>query len=307
MAKTLASYKNFRPRDYILGRVPLPPWIMSKRQRPFVFSGQKTIANGAASRVDIQIHDDAYFLVEGIQIISSDQSRTQDKATVQITDTSTGRNWSDKAVPLRDISGLGNNPKHLSDPNILRPSSSLAVQITNNTGASATFYVALVGRKIYGIAPAEAVLLHRRLWSQFVLNVPDLGASAVDQENTVQILKDSDFLVKQLNSSELINAIIGATPGAESAEVLFNIRDTSTDLQLFDNKIAARLVLGGLQGEAFSNANSFGHAHPFVLRKPWLLRRNGRINARFDNKSTDATGEFNIVLEGIKIFDPART
>ncbi len=37
------------------------------------------------------------------------------------------------------FSGIGGNPKFLLDPNILRPASTLQIQITNNIGASATF------------------------------------------------------------------------------------------------------------------------------------------------------------------------
>lgn len=300
--QALQSYKEFKPQDYILGRVAVPPWILSKVQRPFIYSGKKTIADGATARLDVQIQDDAYFLIEGIQIIAPGVPPTEmDKASVQITDTTTGRNWSNQAVPLRDIAGIGTNPKWLSDPNILRPSSTLAIQITNNSGASNTFFVALVGRKIYDVKESEAVLLNRRLWSQYVLTIPVLAASAADVVASVQIYNNADFLVKKLSSTQLWGSAT-LTPGPESGEILFNLKDTTTDKTLFDQKILAKLILGSLQTWIMPGLPAWGQA--FSLRKPWLLRRNGKISGYFDNQSTDPTpATIDIVMEGVSIFD----
>ena len=119
-----------RARDYLKGRIPYPQWLLQKRQRPFSYPDDIQIANGASGRLDIKIHDDADFVIEAVQIISSLQTAAQDLATVQITDTTSAMPWSNVAVPLRDLAGKGDSTKYLSDPNIVRPTSTVAVQIT---------------------------------------------------------------------------------------------------------------------------------------------------------------------------------
>jgi hypothetical protein len=304
MAQKLQSELPFNPKHYLLGRVALPPWVHDLRQRPFFYADDLSIANGTSGRLDIQIHDDAHFLVEGIHIISGDQTRSQDQATVQITDTTSGRTWSNDAIPLRDLAGKGDSPMYLNEPNLLRPTSTLAVQITNNIGSTAQFYVMLHGRKIYDMRKDQADFLTRRLWFQYRMNVASLAASAVDTVAALQVYADSDFFVKKLLSSQLINAVIGATGGAESQEVMLNLRDTVADVNLFSEKAAARLVFGMRAGEIFASNASWANGQPFCLKKPWLIRRNSVIEGRFDNRSTTAISSgFNLVFEGIRVFD----
>jgi hypothetical protein len=146
----------------------------------------------------------------------------------------------------------------------------------------------------------------RRQWFQYVLNVASLGAGASDTPYTVQVYNDSDFIVKRLLSSQLISQVIGDTAGTESAEVLWNLRDTSSDVSLFNKKMAARLIVGQLQGESWNDTKSFTNGQGFPLKLPWLVRRNGVLEGRFDNRSTDAiSSPMAIVLEGIKTFEAA--
>lgn len=305
MADKMATEQRFRERDYLLGRVPLPPWIHNYKSRPFVYGEDKSIANGASGRIDVTMDDDSHFLVEGISIISSDQTRSQDLATVQITDTTSGRNWSNDAVPLRDLAGKGDSAKILTDPNIMRPTSSLAVQITNSIGSTAQFYVAFIGRKIYDLPKEKADFLAQRAWYQYVMNAPALTAGISDVKATLQIYKDADFIVKRMLSSQLIGQIIGATAGAESAEVMMNLRNTGSDVTLCNKKLAARLLLGQLAGEVFSNAASWGNGAAFPLKKPWLVRRSSTIEGAFDNRANATIAASKLVLEGASIYNPA--
>lgn len=303
-------------RRYIIGKDAIPPWLKDKKSRAFGFSGigasgsatplpgRITIANGATGILPIFIHDDAYFLVEQIQILSSLQTVDQDKATVLITDTTSSTQWSNVAVPLRDIAGLGANPKFLLDPNILRPSSTLQVQITNNSGSDATFYPLLMGRKIYGVTKGEADFLTRRQWFQYVLALPAQTAGLANLATNLQIYNESDFMVKRLYSQQLINAIINATAGSESAETLIQLRDTISDVNLFDNAVAARLLFGMTQGETIAGQANWALGQPFTLKKPWLLRRNGQIVATTTNLANSTIPACSLVLEGIRIFDP---
>lgn len=308
--------KNYDGRRYLIGKDSLPPWLKDKKSRPFGFSGigasasatptpgRITIANGTTGTLPIQIHDDAYFLVEQIQILSSLQTVDQDKATVLITDTTSSTQWSNVAVPLRDLAGLGSNPKFLLDPNILRPSSTLQLQITNNSGSDATFYPLLMGRKVYNLTKGEADFLTRRQWFQYVLALPAHTAGQANVATNLNIYNESDFLVKRFYSQELINALINATAGTESAEMLIQLRDSISDVNLFDNAVAARLLFGATQGETIAGSATWAYGQPFTLKKPWLLRRNGQIIATTTNLANATIAATKLTLEGIRIFDP---
>ena len=302
----MQSEQVFNPEHYLKGRVALPPSVLSKPSEPFVYGGDISVLNGNSATLQIQINDDSHFLVEQIAIFTGQQGIAQDAATVQITDTSTSRSWSNTAVPLRDIAGLGMNPKYLQHPNLLKPTTTLAVQITNNVGSTQQFYVALIGRKIYGLEKFESDFMSRRMWYQYVMNVPSLGASVNNQSAELQVYNESDFMVFKLISQQLINAVIGATGGAVSNEVLVSFKDTTTDKSLFNQPVAARLVIGAYAGEIVAVANSWGYGLPECIKKPWLIRRNGKITGYFTNLSTTAiSGGFNVVFEGIRIFDAA--
>ena len=283
---------------------------MALKQKSFIYGDQVTIADGTSGRIDIAIDADSHFVVEAMAGISSLRNASQDLARVQIVDTSTGNAWSNTEVSFRDIFGKGDSPKYLSDPNILRPTSTLSISITNNSGAAATFYIALIGRKIYNLPEAKFSLLGRRLWFQYILDVPALTAGLTGQKATVQIFNESDFLLKKLLASEMITGIQAATAGSESAEILLNLRDTSRDNSLFNKKLAARLMFGQVQGSVMTLTDSGsqtvitkGNGAPYTLKKPMLLMRNGLIEGEFDNKANSTIAAFKITLEGIRIFD----
>lgn len=312
----MAEQQQYDGRRYLTGRDALPPWLAAKKSRPFGFSGtgttaagvtqpgRITVANGATAILPVLIHDDAYFLVEQIQILSSLQTVSQDLVTVLITDTTSSTQWSNVAVPLRDLAGFGAAPKFLLDPNILRPSSTLQIQITNNSGSDATFYPLLMGRKIYGLTKGEADFLTRRQWFQYVLALPAQTAGLANLATPLNIYNESDFMVKRFLSQTLCNAIISATAGTESAETLIQLRDSISDVNLFDNAVAARLLFGFMQGETINGQANWSIGNPFTLKKPWLLRRNGQIVATTTNLANATIGASSLVLEGIRIFDP---
>ena len=297
--------QQFDNRLYITGRVGIPPWLLAKKSKPFVFTGALNGLVAAASQpVTIQIHDDAYFLVEEIQILSSDLTVTQDQSTVQITDNSQSQSWSNIPIPLRDLAGHGWAPKYLSDPNILRPTSSITLQITNNSAGTLSYSVALVGRKIYGVTADEANIVTRRMWYQYGLSVPSLAGSALNQQFNLNIYNESDFLLKKLISQQLIDGVLAATGGAINQEVMIQLRDTTNDTYLFSDFCAARLVFGMYQGGQTATGASWGTGQPFCLKKPWLLRRNGVFQVTLNNNATSAYANgFILVFEGIRIFD----
>jgi hypothetical protein len=265
------------------------------------------LGNGQAANLQIQIDDGSYFLVEQIHIISGLKTVSQDKALVQITDTTTSRAWSDQPVPLRDIAGKGDAPKYLSDPNLLRPTSTLNIQITNNTGSAAAFYAALIGRKIYKMTEDQANIMLRRLWFTYVMNLPaGLAASAVDTQAQVKIYNESDFILKKLSAQQLFSAWAAAGGGALSDEIMVMFRDTTADRNFMNQKLPIRTVMGQYAGAVTSIANSWSNGSPQTFKKPALIRRNGIFAGFFDNKSTTpVAGPVNVTCEGIRVFDQA--
>lgn len=309
MTEKMATH--FRDRDYVTGRIKLPPAVAALPSQWFTYAQDSDnilgvqVASGASVNLPIQVDDSAYFLVEGIHILSSLQDSTQDLATVQITDTTTSRPWSDLPVPLRDIAGKGDSPKYLSDPQIVRPTGTINVQITNNSGAAAAFYVALIGRKIYGVTEDMANLLMRRAYFQYVANfAAGLIASSPEVKVKVKVINDSDFLVKRLLGQQLINDVIGLVGGALSNEVMMTLRDTNGDRNYMDNPTPARMLLGSHANKTSTQAGSWGNSSPMCLIKPILIRRNSILQIGLSNKSTTAIATpFNIVLEGVKVYD----
>jgi hypothetical protein len=300
-----AAAPAFDNRHYVQGRVALPPWLTTKKSKPFAFTGSAlSIATAASGTVTIQIHDDSYFLVEQIQILSSDFTVNQDKATVQITDNSQSQSWSNIPIPVRDVAGLGWNPKYLSHPNMLRPTSTITFQIVNNNASTASYYVVIFGRKIYGVTGDEINILQRRMWYQYGLLIPSLGASAFNQPFNLNIYNESDFKLYRTLSQQAIDAIFANTGGAVSNEVMIQLRDTTNDTYLFSDYLPVRTVFGMMQGAQTSVANSWAQGDAFCFKKPWLLRRNGVIQATLTNLSTTAmSAGFILTFEGIRIFD----
>jgi hypothetical protein len=284
-------------RRYMHGVDPILPDVAKLDSLEFTYAQDSDtqlaakVTNGQSVNLQIQIEDGSYFLVEQIHIISGLKTVSMDKALVQITDTTTSRAWSDQAVPLRDLAGKGDAPKYLSDPNLLRPTSTLNVQITNNTGSDAAFYVGLIGRKIYGLTEDQANIMLRRLWFQYVMNLPNgIGASAVDTQAQIKIYNESDFIWKKLLAQQFFTAWAAASGGSLSDELMVMLRDTSSERNFMNQKVPVRNIAGQYAGAVTSVA------------KRWSNSRRGF----FDNKSTTAVSTaLNLVFEGIRVFDQA--
>ncbi len=294
---------TFKDSDYLKGRVPLPPDVYGLSVEDYSYCDDVAVVNGQTGSITLAIEDDSHFLCEGVHILSSLQTTSMDLITAQITESASGRSWSNRVVPLRDLAGLGCVPKYLTDPNLLRPASSVTIQFTNNTGSNVQIYAALIGKKIYDLDPRRAAFMARRQWFQYVLNVSTLAAGVNQKFFNVQIENKADFLLKRILSQQLWAYVMGATAGSESAEIMWNLRNKSTGKSLFNKKAAARLQVGQIAGEFFNNSASWSPGNAFPFKSPWNIRRNTIIEGEFDNRSNGATGELNFVLEGIKVFD----
>lgn len=294
---------NYKDTDYLYGRVTLPPWAYLHKQFPYFYAQDALIVNGTTKQLDIVIEPDAHFLVEGISIVPS-VIGSYENAFVQIKDTTTNAPWSTATVNLRDIAGKGDSPKYLSDPVLVFPSATIQISITNSIGSDRTFYVTLHGRKIYDLSVAEATFLMRRQWYQYVMTLPTMTTGLTNQLASLNIFNESDFLIKKLYSTDIIQFVINtATAGTESAEIMMQLLDAVTSQNFFSKKLAARLVVGSQYDPFNTGGASFTNAEGFRLPKPIFLQRNGQILGNFDNRSaTTATG-LKLVFEGCRVFD----
>ena len=312
----LVTGAPFRDRDYTTGRVRLPPDVAAMPDsRFFIYGGDTesagaTIAAGATATISLQIDDSAYFLVEAISAKSSLLSVAADQILCQLTDTTTARPWSDNPVPLRDFAGLGFSPKYLNDPQLVRPTATLNIQVTNNTGSAVTIYFALIGRKLPSLTEAQAILMLKRSWFQYVIKFAGgIGASAVAVHAQTKVQNDSDFFVKKLLSQQVLNALQALAGGPLSQELMVLLRDTNGDRNYANQKIPASLLFGALAGQPLANFATTPAVSPWSmgdamsLPKPILIRRNSIVDIEMDNRSASAvTSDLNIVLEGIRVF-----
>lgn len=302
------SEMSYTDADYLLGRARLPPAIMSKPQKTYVYGGDIAVANGTSARLDIPLDADSDFLVEGIEILSSLQTAAADAVTIQISDTTYSQPWSNVAVPMRDLSGVGALTHEIKYPNMMAPTGTISLNITNSSGSNCQIYAALHGRKFYGITPAERAFLKQRMWYQYVMQVPSLADSSTGNQVNMQIFNESDFILYQMTSWQAWKYIMADTIGAVSGEIKCNFRDTSSDRNFYNQNLALRLVVGSywalnIQGGAYVPYS--GSQFRFV--KPLFIRRNGMIQGTFDNLSTNGgsgTGAFAVIFEGARIFTP---
>jgi len=294
--------KVFDVNDYLYGRVILPPFCYdaNHRQYPYIYASTPTsVTSGTTKLIDIIIEPDAHFLVEGIQIVPS-YVNTYENVYLQILDTTTNAPWSNDTVNLRDFSGKGDTQKTLTDPLLVFPSATLRVSL-NNVGTTATFYIVLFGRKIYGLTNDEAALLMKRQWYQYVMTLPTMTNGQVNQMVTLQIFNESDFLIKKMYSTDIINFVSGATAGSESAEIMMQLKDGASDQNFFSQSLAARLVVGS-QYSPYNNVSNFTNGSGFFLKKPMFIKRSSSLIGTFANRATTTATALKLVFEGIRIF-----
>lgn len=124
----------------------------------FVYSAIfTTVLAGTSQTTNVQIQADSDFEIQKLtaQIIqdlaTEDNSTSIQGLSALITDTGTGRQLSDVAVPLSDLFGTAQLPFILPNTKILAARAILAVQLSNYaTGINyARVQLSFIGRKIF--------------------------------------------------------------------------------------------------------------------------------------------------------------
>lgn len=332
----LATYKR-----YLYGRVSLPPCLYGKDQRPFVYGVTSSPLVGIATnytygQASIQINNDSYFLVEAINIwprvtttSSGDliQSIPQRSLLdVQITDQTYGKSWSNSPVNLLDIAGLmGANTKYLKDPFLIAPNTVLQIALRDRLGNGNTvsFYIGLIGRKVYGLSDAEYRLAQKRQWFQYVM--PSLGTTSnggvvsgnlpkgsAETIQNLQLFSDADFILKKIYASDfffLIAAVNFTVPSA-TVDCILNIRNTSKDRSFFSKQISIRSTAGTMQPYTFVSVSGIGDfagtiiGNGFEFRRPLFIPRNSILEFRMYNP--DAANDLSAAAASITPGQPLR-
>lgn len=92
----------------------------------------------------------ATFLAVNVNAQTTANTRVIPNMSVLITDTGSGRQLMNAAVPISTIFGEADNPFILPEPKIFTAKSTIQVQVTNFDAAAATvqLFLAFIGRKI---------------------------------------------------------------------------------------------------------------------------------------------------------------
>lgn len=294
---------TYTPTDYLTGKCRLPPDVSALPQKSYVYGGDISIANSTTSILSIALDADSHFLVEGIEILSSLQTAAGDSATIQITDTTYSQPWSNVPVAMRDLAGYGSITHELRFPNMLAPTATVNLSITNTGGNTQQFYVALHGRKFYNVTDAQRAFLMRRMFYQYVMQVPQLANGSTGTQVNMQLFNESDFLLDKMISWQIWNDIMGNTIGSVSGEVKCNFRDTSSDRNFFNAMLAFRLVVGTYWAPPLNKSGYVPYSEgQFRWIKPMFIRRNGQIQGTFDNLSSDSVAASLLTFEGARVW-----
>lgn len=293
----------YTPQDYLVGNVRLPPDVAVLPQKSYVYGGDVSIANNNSAILSLALDADSHFLVEGIEILSSLQTAAGDSATIQITDTTYSQPWSNVAVPMRDLAGYGAMTHEIKYPNMLAPTATININITNTGGATQQFYVALHGRKFYNVTDAQRAFLMQRMFYQYIMQVPLLAGGSTGTQVNMQLFNESDFILDRMISYQIWNEIMGNTIGAVSGEVKCNFRDTSSDRNFYNQNLALRLVVGSYFAPVTNKGNYVPWSEgQFRWIKPMFIRRNGQLQGTFDNLSSDSVLASSLTFEGARVW-----
>lgn len=133
--------------------------VSSRRRDFYVYEALATaIAAGGAANDTIQIEADADFILQKLTyqadlagVAQTDATRVIPNVSVILTDTGSGRQLMNTAIPITSIFGTGRVPFILPNPRLFMRNSVLQVAFTSfEAAATPTIRLAFIGYKIYG-------------------------------------------------------------------------------------------------------------------------------------------------------------
>ncbi len=131
---TLVGYKVYE-RD-------VPAWTAGpKPDMWFQYGGTKDLTAGALDTLNLQIQADAHFEVHKML------ARATGSFQAKVTDSGTGKSWSDTYVRRGNFAGVAQRPKVLTFPKLILPNTVIQVELQDLSGAANTIRLALEGAK----------------------------------------------------------------------------------------------------------------------------------------------------------------
>jgi len=150
------------PGAVILGNVNfIPPGLEQNYKESFTYNAIfAAIGAGVTQSVTVQIQNDSYFVItqQAAEIWDSATGNTTNTSprlapmTVQITDSSSGKNLMDQPTPLGNIFGTGEQP-HVSlyRAKLFLPGGQITVTLANGMATSQRVRISFEGFKVYRV------------------------------------------------------------------------------------------------------------------------------------------------------------
>ena len=116
-----------------------------------------SIANGVSATGSVKIEADAWFNMQKLNFFADIAGAAQTQSsqviplvTVQISDSGSGRNMFNQAIPVPALFGTGQLPFILPTPKMFKPNSNISVTIANySAGTTYRLTLAFLGQKIF--------------------------------------------------------------------------------------------------------------------------------------------------------------
>lgn len=113
------------------------------------------IANGAGASALVPIQADSDFVLTYLSgnVVGGGAVLNNPLATLQLTDTGTGKTFFNQPTLFTLVTGNGGFPFLLPSPRVISPNVNIKADIVNNTGAAADVWLSLIGARIFYASP----------------------------------------------------------------------------------------------------------------------------------------------------------
>ena len=121
------------------------PWLQNgwRKRETFIYTDTIQVPASGVAPLNFSIHQDAHFVCYAIT------ATVQGDATIQIKDGGTDRNWSDRAMRIRNMVGTGRFPHILEAPRMCYINSAITVTLADLSAATNDIRIHLIGEKLY--------------------------------------------------------------------------------------------------------------------------------------------------------------
>jgi len=138
----LGGYKIFQPAERPSGnRVDL--W--------FQYAARLNVLGGNADSMTIQLQADSWFEVQKVVAVGYSAAYAAADFSARISDSGLGKSWSDRFIRRDNQFGTAEYPRVVPFPKLMRPNSTVQIELRELSGAPNTIEVVLEGVKKYSL------------------------------------------------------------------------------------------------------------------------------------------------------------